>query len=153
MAGAIIFFIGTVLVNFRKYVSVTDFGLFQAGRVLADYCAENITLFENRKILELGCGVGLTGLAVIFACRPLHYCFTDVHEEVLNYLVKNIKLNEAVIHSRAEGQNVYFESANLESEISVVNLCWGNVNSNLFTSYTPDVILAAGNAHYTSSVL
>ncbi|GAB1859816.1 EF2KT methyltransferase [Camponotus japonicus] len=35
---------------------------WQGAVVLSDWCAENIKQFQGKNILELGCGVGLTGL-------------------------------------------------------------------------------------------
>ncbi|XP_073984757.1 protein-lysine N-methyltransferase EEF2KMT-like [Rhodnius prolixus] len=43
----------------------------QAGIALANWCLENSNLLKGKHILELGCGSGLTGLAVIFS-KLLH---------------------------------------------------------------------------------
>ena len=49
--------------------------------------------FEKKKILELGSGVGLTGIAVIKTCQPNSYIFTDHHPLVLKTLATNININ------------------------------------------------------------
>lgn len=46
-----------------------------------------------RSVLELGSGVGLTGLSVCLQCAPKSFCFTDSHLEVLERLRENIHLN------------------------------------------------------------
>ena len=47
----------------------------------------------GKKILELGCGLGLTGIAVIKGCSPVSYTFTDHHPDVLNTACKNLRIN------------------------------------------------------------
>lgn len=46
-----------------------------------------------RKILDLGSGTGLTGIALCCLCNPCEYHFTDYHSEVLKGLKVNIELN------------------------------------------------------------
>lgn len=130
---------------------------FQAGRILAQYCSKNKKLFTNKSILELGCGVGLTGLALIFTCHPSHYCFSDAHEKVLDYLIENIKLNlseKIPIHNSGVNENtdLLFEGSCHSTKISVINFAWENADdSNFCKSFNPDVILAAGEMTYTYS--
>ncbi|XP_065200765.1 putative protein N-methyltransferase FAM86B2 isoform X2 [Planococcus citri] len=128
----------------------TGLSVWQAGKMLADYCLKNIHSFEKQNVLELGCGVGLTGLAVIFACKPSSYCFTDIHEKVLNYLESNIKLNVAITRCLTEANISYFESSDVETKISIINLPWENVDSNLTDSIKPDIILAADVVYDTT---
>ena len=46
-----------------------------------------------RCILELGSGLGLTGLVISMTCQPKKYIFSDCHEQVLQKLAANIVLN------------------------------------------------------------
>lgn len=43
--------------------------------------------------MELGCGLGLTGLVVCRACKVSSYTFSDCHHQVLYLLAKNIENN------------------------------------------------------------
>lgn len=52
-----------------------------------------ISPLHARHILELGCGLGLVGLALCSSCDPLSYCFTDCHPQVLTLLRDNIDIN------------------------------------------------------------
>ena len=59
-----------------------------------------------RRILELGSGLGLTGLLTLMGSSLTSYIFTDCHPEVLKLLVENININlnskEQVIFSASE---------------------------------------------------
>lgn len=46
-------------------------------------------------MLELGSGLGLTGISICKQCQPTQYHFTDCHPQVLFLLAKNIELNLA----------------------------------------------------------
>ena len=43
--------------------------------------------------MELGCGVGLTGLVTLHCSRPKSYIFTDCNETVLNKVKENLQIN------------------------------------------------------------
>lgn len=49
--------------------------------------------FGFRTVLEVGSGLGLTGLVACKACRPKEFFFSDCHEDVLELLVENVKRN------------------------------------------------------------
>lgn len=46
-----------------------------------------------RNIVELGCGIGLTGLVICSSCSPCQYIFSDCHEDVLEAVQCNLRLN------------------------------------------------------------
>lgn len=70
-----------------------NFSIFQASHFLAKWCSENTSNLQGKVILELGSGLGLTGLAVIQNCQPSSYTFTDVHDAVLKMLLENVNIN------------------------------------------------------------
>lgn len=79
-------------------------------------------------MLELGCGVGLTGLAVSVTCEPLSYTLTDSHPRVLSALEHNLALNQQLLSG---------------TQVSVRLLDWEDPDS--FTQPEPvDLVLAAG---------
>lgn len=64
-------------------------------------CCSHIYYYQHyRRILEMGSGLGLTGIALCLLCKPHSYCFTDYHEEVLDVLSQNVTLN-------LDGNNCY----------------------------------------------
>lgn len=102
--------------------------LFQGGLALAEWCLQNSPQIRNQHVLELGCGLGLTGLTVCASCCPASYTFTDCHSGVLSGLEYNLQLN------RAHVQGVTVAARELD---------WDDVES--FQLLQPlDLVLAAG---------
>uniref|UniRef100_A0A8C6LZ41 Eukaryotic elongation factor 2 lysine methyltransferase n=2 Tax=Nothobranchius TaxID=28779 RepID=A0A8C6LZ41_NOTFU len=53
-----------------------------------------ITQFSScRSVLELGSGVGLTGIGICRSCSPNRFIFSDCHASVLQKLRENVQLN------------------------------------------------------------
>ncbi|KAL9957472.1 hypothetical protein ACROYT_G039110 [Oculina patagonica] len=79
----------------QQYISKGTTGLstWMAGEYLAEWALENTSTFKDRNIIELGCGVGLTGLVICSTSSPCQYIFSDYHEEVLEALHCNLGLN------------------------------------------------------------
>lgn len=66
---------------------------WQAGIFLANWMCENAKLFENKSILELGSGTGLTGIVAAKQCALSRITLTDCHSQVLRLLEENVALN------------------------------------------------------------
>ncbi|KAJ8345109.1 hypothetical protein SKAU_G00293020 [Synaphobranchus kaupii] len=66
---------------------------WEAALYLAEWALENPQVFADRNVLELGSGVGLTGVAVCRSCAPRRYVFSDCHPSVLQRLRNNARLN------------------------------------------------------------
>uniref|UniRef100_A0A914WF31 FAM86 N-terminal domain-containing protein n=1 Tax=Plectus sambesii TaxID=2011161 RepID=A0A914WF31_9BILA len=73
----------------------TGLSAWQAAFTMAEWAAQNAKMFAGKNVLELGCGVGVTGLAVLRCCRPMSYTFTDGNDKVLDRLRANVSLNSA----------------------------------------------------------
>lgn len=83
-----------------------------------------------RTVLELGSGLGLTGITVCRYCRPSRYIFSDCHPGVLQRLRTNIKLNGLMEET--------------PSLVSVEELDWTAVTEEQIKQMEADVIIAAG---------
>ncbi|XP_010417827.1 PREDICTED: protein N-lysine methyltransferase METTL21A-like isoform X2 [Camelina sativa] len=93
----------------------TDFDLtgqlvWPGAMLMNGYLSENAEILQGCSILELGSGVGITGVLCSKFCRKV--IFTDHNDEVLKILKKNIEL-----HGHSSGPNPSAEAAKLE---------WGN---------------------------
>jgi predicted nicotinamide N-methyase len=64
-----------------------------AGFFLAEYMASNKELFNNKRCVELGSGIGLTGAVLMSVAQPSHTILTDYLDSVLANLETNIKIN------------------------------------------------------------
>ena len=67
--------------------------LWEASIVLSRYSLKHSQYFQNRKIIELGCGCGLLGISILKEIQVEKYSFSDYNSSVLNNLKDNLKLN------------------------------------------------------------
>ncbi|KAK7508077.1 hypothetical protein BaRGS_00001042 [Batillaria attramentaria] len=74
----------------------TGLSTWQAAQHLAEWVLENPDILREKQVVELGCGLGLTGVVVCRACSIQSYTFTDCHAQVLFLLAKNIERNLAL---------------------------------------------------------
>lgn len=77
--------------------------IWEAGIVLARYVYFHTDLFENKKVLELGTGVGIVGIAIAKYCKVQSVEITDYKEEILNNAINNMKKNKLWNASKAKG--------------------------------------------------
>ncbi|XP_037333298.2 protein-lysine N-methyltransferase EEF2KMT [Pungitius pungitius] len=66
---------------------------WEAALHLAEWALDHRHTFTGRTVLELGSGVGLTGVAICRSCGPSRYVFSDCHPEVLQKLRGNVRRN------------------------------------------------------------
>ncbi|GFG35445.1 hypothetical protein Cfor_09103 [Coptotermes formosanus] len=97
---------------------------WQAALALAEWCLCNWKFLHNRHVLELGSGVGLTGLCVSLHCKPSSYWFSDCHPAVLSMLQTNILLNVTGLNDKVPGdtneQNAVTEHAHNKANITLL---------------------------------
>ncbi|CAG0916313.1 unnamed protein product [Notodromas monacha] len=67
-----------------------------AGVALANWCLQNTALLDGKIVLELGSGVGLTGLIAVKACNCRTYVFSDYHPQVFKKIRENLVMNNIV---------------------------------------------------------
>ncbi|CAB0006358.1 unnamed protein product, partial [Nesidiocoris tenuis] len=110
-----------------------------AGIALANWGIRNKEHFHFKRVFELGSGLGLTGLALIFSdTPPLSYTFSDCHPDVLQLLKKNIILN-----STSDGEDVP-KRVN-KTNVQVLDFDWSEEGGpRLSKLFQPDLIIAAG---------
>ncbi|XP_047359730.1 protein-lysine N-methyltransferase EEF2KMT isoform X2 [Vespa velutina] len=113
----------------------TGLCVWQGALHLAGWCFKNRNQFYGKNILELGCGVGLTGLSIINACTPKQYIFTDCHESVLDILCDNLRIKYN------------------DSDVKVIKLRWEDINKYIREDMTAvhDVIIGADILYESTS--
>ncbi|XP_067162403.1 protein-lysine N-methyltransferase EEF2KMT isoform X3 [Apteryx mantelli] len=123
---------------------------WDAALHLAEWAIENSTVFSNRTVLELGSGIGFTGIAISKTCNPKAYIFSDYHHCVLKQLTENICLNGFVLepettnHIEMQSQGQKVEVMNYQKpKLTVAELDWGSVTEKQLMDLQPDVIIAA----------
>ncbi|XP_068673947.1 protein-lysine N-methyltransferase EEF2KMT-like isoform X2 [Montipora foliosa] len=91
----------------QQYISEGTTGLhtWMAGEYLAEWALESRSIFQERNIIELGSGTGLTGLTICATSTSYQYIFTDCHEKVLETLECNLILNNFVKSCRPTGMS------------------------------------------------
>ncbi|KAF0306305.1 Protein-lysine N-methyltransferase EEF2KMT [Amphibalanus amphitrite] len=68
----------------------TGLRTWQAGKALLDWYMLRPDGLKDRRVLELGAGLGLTGLALCRLCQPKSYIITDGHPLVVQMLKYNV---------------------------------------------------------------
>lgn len=118
----------------------------QAALALADWSLQNKSEFTNKTVLELGSGVGLTGIIVSKFCNPSNTYLSDCHSSVLEMLCANVRLNFANATVKVENRS----SSNVLEIImedgrclSALDLPWGEMDDDFAKSIDPDVIFAS----------
>ncbi|XP_053976785.1 protein-lysine N-methyltransferase EEF2KMT isoform X1 [Hylaeus volcanicus] len=131
---------------------------WQGAVELSKWCIENKSEFCGKVILELGCGVGLTGLSIIKKCSPKQYVFTDCHRTVLEMVSANIKFNlqknkETVqIKPQLKTDRLKFQMRYNNTNVEVMELRWEDIKKYLTENWTvPDVIIGADILYETNS--
>lgn len=125
--------------------------------MLSQWCVENRGQFCGKNILELGCGVGLTGMSVISICSPRQYIFSDCHLTVLDTLCENIKLN-FLSNERCKLLNTPETTSKLklqlkyeQIDIQVIDLKWEDIDEYISGLSQPDIIIAADILYESNS--
>ena len=70
-----------------------DCGILLSSIVLSSWITNNKSLFKNKRVVELSCGLGLCGLTVLTCCQPGGLRFTDCDTTLFNELKANIEKN------------------------------------------------------------
>ena len=119
----------------RIYPHHNDVGVakvWEAGACLAEYLMQNPDSIRGRRLIELGAGVGLTGLiAAAIGAKSVH--MTDYTDATLENLSYNVSIN-----------NKWLEYRGIDEEVvSVGYLEWAEYAENDCRSHPADILIAA----------
>lgn len=105
------------------------------------YAAINLHLgCTCRTVLELGSGIGLTGIVVCRSSSLTKYIFSDCHQTVLQRLKDNIT-------------NCLTNSDSNSASVSVEELHWENVSDEQLQRIQANTIIAAGDTKHVFCIL
>jgi predicted nicotinamide N-methyase len=79
---------------------------WEAGAVLAEYFMQNSDLVRGKNVVELGAGVGLTGLTIAGCCGAKEVYMTDYTELCRVNLAHNISVNQDWLQASQENPRV-----------------------------------------------
>ncbi|XP_063027369.1 protein-lysine N-methyltransferase EEF2KMT isoform X1 [Melospiza melodia melodia] len=123
---------------------------WEAALHLAQWALQNPSLFRGRTILELGSGVGFTGIAICKSCQPRTFIFSDCHPLVLSQLRENLQLNGLSLEPdrtwspQTESQGQEGEGQSCQTpKVIVAELNWGSVTEKQLLPLRADVVIAA----------
>ncbi|XP_057891562.1 protein-lysine N-methyltransferase EEF2KMT isoform X3 [Melospiza georgiana] len=123
---------------------------WEAALHLAQWALQNPSLFRGRTILELGSGVGFTGIAICKSCQPRTFIFSDCHPRVLSQLGENLQLNglspepDGTWSPQTESQGQEGEGQSCQTpKVIVAELDWGSVTEKQLLPLRADVVIAA----------
>lgn len=68
-------------------------GIWLSSIILSSWIVQNKALFDGKKVLELGCGIGLCGLVALTNTCPRYVKFTDCDGSLFDCLKQNIEQN------------------------------------------------------------
>ena len=120
----------------------TGLTIWRAADHLCEYVAANREMFRNKKVLELGCGLGVVAILLNKLGVGARILATDGDEKALALLQKNMHTNSCDDHLSAE--KLWWSEDPAELESFVRSYCEGQ---------RFDVILAADVIYDESAVL
>ncbi|CEG42734.1 Predicted methyltransferase [Plasmopara halstedii] len=102
----------SIIVTCRVASVMNDVGLkiWEAGWLLAEYIIAHKSEFKDRKVLELGSGVGFTGMVLACVCHARHIVLTDYAPSVMQNLRYNVELNMSKFICPIQVQMLEWES-------------------------------------------
>ncbi|KAL5580317.1 hypothetical protein UlMin_012759 [Ulmus minor] len=123
----------------------TDFDLtgqlvWPGAMLMNDYLSKNADVLHGRSVIELGSGVGITGILCSRFCHEV--VLTDHNDEVLKILKKNVELHSSSVNH------------NCCAGLAVEKLEWGNSEqvSGILEKFSKGVDLILGADIYILSL-
>ncbi|KAL4114235.1 hypothetical protein PRIC2_014915 [Phytophthora ramorum] len=102
----------SVVVSCRVASVFNEVGLklWEAGWLLAEYIIAHESEFRDRTVLELGAGVGFTGMVLACVCRSDRIVLTDYAPNVMQNLRYNVEINASKFLCPVEVQTLDWET-------------------------------------------
>ncbi|CAH0701693.1 unnamed protein product [Spodoptera exigua] len=127
----------------------TGLKTWEAALMLSDWVLCNKNFFSNKHVLELGSGVGFTGITIAKYCNTKSMVLTDCHDDVLKTICDNIQINFAQLQKQEENIITWFKDHN--KSLGVTTLDW-NAIDDFMEDMVPDILIGA-DIVYDPSIL
>ncbi|KAM3963095.1 protein-lysine N-methyltransferase EEF2KMT [Aphomia sociella] len=128
----------------------TGMRTWEAAFMLGDWALCNKELFRDKRVLELGSGVGFTGIVISKFCEPREFIMTDCHNDVLKTICENIKINFSKMEMMEN--NEYTSFINEKCALGTMYLDWNDMKNISLRYKSPDIIIGA-DIVYDPSIL
>ena len=127
----------------REMISHGTTGLktWQAGEMITRWLYSNPDLVRGRKVLELGSGLGYTGISLLKLGLVDNMVVSDCHGRVIDRLSHNCKVN--FTGSEVEKDDNMLVLRQSGKRMTVVDLDWNNITPEECDKLSADCILAA----------
>ncbi|XP_063821906.1 protein-lysine N-methyltransferase EEF2KMT isoform X2 [Ostrinia nubilalis] len=119
----------------------TGLRTWEAAIMLADWALCNIEIIKEKKILELGSGVGFTGIVIGKFCQPESILLTDCHEDVLKTIEENVSINFPMLKRHQMPESVLFKGT-ADVSLGIMNLDWNHIDD-VPSELCPDIIIGS----------
>jgi len=109
--------------------NMDGFHIWEAGIVLSRFIIFNKGLFEDKRVLELGTGVGIGGITVLKYTKAKEVTLSDYRDDILRNVEKNIIKNSMKHkHNKISPYEIKGENCTLcgANRGSILNLNWVN---------------------------
>lgn len=116
----------TATVRVAGYCNQVGMRIWEAGYYLSEYVLQNADRFCGKRVLELGSGVGLTGISLAVCGNPSYVLLTDYVPQVMLNLEYNIELNMANVGSTI---------------LTLGTVDWGQYSKQEMNKVHPDVLI------------
>ncbi|XP_050345646.1 uncharacterized protein YdcI-like [Nymphalis io] len=127
----------------------TGLKTWEAGLMLSDWALCQKEIFSNKNVLELGSGVGFTGITIAKQCDIASMIMTDCHSDVLKTINNNIQINLSELCLKENiKSNIYISG---RKSIGVMMLDW-NDTEDLSLPFIPNIVIGA-DIVYDPSIL
>ena len=123
----------------------TGLTLWTSSQVLSGYLIDNSNLVKDKRVLELGAGMGLCGIVAHYL-GSAHVCATDGDVKVMENLRYNMKLNGLKGHSTPDCAVLDSEAR----EISCHQLIWDNDLQNFESTHGKFSVIMGTDVFYAS---
>ncbi|XP_072943687.1 putative protein N-methyltransferase FAM86B1 [Epargyreus clarus] len=118
----------------------TGMKTWEAAFMLSDWALCHQSIIADKKILELGSGVGFTGVTIAKHCDIQSIILSDCHQEVLSTIRDNIRINFPEYKEEETSSITVFSGK--QKSLGVTILDWNCVEE-LSDEIIPDILIGA----------